>query len=63
MKRTYTKKFKIKTCQQVRKDGIKPSVAAEKLGINAVMLYRRMEEYRLNGVNAFIGKGRLLHSN
>ncbi len=57
MKRTYTKEFKIKACDLVQKDGIKPAIVAEKFGINVVMLYRWMEEYRTNGDEAFVGKG------
>lgn len=30
MKRTYSKEFKIEACRLVIKDGIKPSVVAEK---------------------------------
>ena len=42
MKRTYSKEFKIEACRLVIKDGIKPSVVAEKMGINMVMLYARL---------------------
>ena len=31
MKRTYSKEFKIKACELVIKDEIKPSIVAEKL--------------------------------
>lgn len=57
MKRTYTKEFKIKACELVTEDNIKPSVVAEKLGINVVMLYRWVDEYRTHGQDAFVGKG------
>lgn len=57
MKRSYTREFKIKACELVIKDGIKPSVVAEKLGINVVMLYRWVDEYRTHGKDAFVGKG------
>ena len=57
MKRSYTKEFKIKACELVMTDGIKASVVAEKLGINVVMLYRWMDEYRTDGAEAFVGKG------
>lgn len=59
MKRTYTKDFKLKACELVLKDGIKHSVVAEKLGINAVMLYRWIDEHETYGEHAFIGKGHL----
>ena len=57
MKRSYTREFKVKACELVIKDGIKPSTVAEKLGINAVMLYRWVDEYRTQGQDAFVGKG------
>ena len=47
MKRTYNKEFKVSACEMVRKDGIKVSVVAERLGINAVMLHRWISEYAL----------------
>ncbi len=59
MKRTYSKEFKIQACDLVIKDGIKTAVVAEKLGINTIMLYRWVEEYRENGENAFVGKGHI----
>ena len=58
MKRTYSKEFKIEACRLVIKDGIKPSVVAEKMGINMVMLYRWVNEYQTDPDNAFVGKGR-----
>lgn len=57
MKRSYTKEFKVQACELVITEGIKPSVVAEKLGINAVMLYRWVDEYRTHGQDAFVGKG------
>ncbi len=57
MKKTYSKEFKIQACELVKKDGIKPSVVAEKLAINKVMLYRWMDEYETDGADAFVGKG------
>ena len=59
MKRTYTREFKIKTCDLVLKDGIKHSIVAEKLDINVVMLYRWIDEYQTYGKDAFVGKGHL----
>ena len=49
MKRTYNKEFKVSACELVRKDGIKVSVVAERLGINAVMLHRWISEYEEYG--------------
>lgn len=57
MKRTYSKEFKIKACELVIKDEIKPSIVAEKLGINKIMLYRWIDEYQTYGEDAFVGKG------
>ena len=57
MKRNYTKEFKVQACELIITDGIKPSVVAEKLGINVVMLYRWIDEYRTQGQEAFVGKG------
>ena len=57
MKRTYSKDFKVQTCELVLKDGIKPSIVAEKMGLHVVMLYRWIAEYQTNGENAFVGKG------
>ena len=57
MKRTFSREFKIKACEMVVKDGIKHAVVAEKLGINKIMLYRWIDEYEINGEEAFVGKG------
>ena len=57
MKRTYNKEFKVSACELVTKDGIKVSVVAERLGINAVMLHRWISEYEEYGEEAFVGKG------
>ena len=59
MKRTYSKEFKVKACELVKKDGIKHAVVAKKLGIHHVMLYRWIDEYETYGEEAFVGKGRL----
>ena len=59
MKRTYSKEFKVKACELVKKDGIRHAVVAEKLGIHHVMLYRWIDEYETYGEEAFVGKGRL----
>ena len=57
MKRNFTKEFKIQACELVLKDGLKPLIVAEKLGIHNVMLYRWIDEYRTYGDEAFVGKG------
>ena len=38
MKRSFTKAFKIKACKLMLKDGLKPSVVAEKLEIHHVII-------------------------
>lgn len=59
MKRTYSSEFKTKACELVLKDEIKHAVVAEKLGINKVMLYRWIDQYKAYGEEAFVGKGHL----
>ena len=59
MKGMYTKEFEVKACKLVTEEGLKLSVAAEKPGINAVMLYRWVDEYRTHGEKAFVGNGHL----
>lgn len=58
-KAKYTKEFKIKACELVVKDDIKVKTVAEKFGINHIMLYRWIDEYRTYGEAAFIGTGNL----
>ena len=55
----YTKEFKVKACELVLKDGVKVKIVAEKLGINNIMLYRWIDEYKTYGDAAFVGKGNL----
>lgn len=59
MKRSYSKEFKVSACELVLKDGIKHKVVAEKLGINHVMLYKWIDDYKTYGDQAFVGKGNL----
>lgn len=59
MKRRYNKEFKVKACELVLREGIKHAVVAEKMGNNAVMLYRWISEYQTLGENAFVGSGHL----
>ena len=58
MKRTFSKDFKIKACELVLNDGIKPIVVAEKMSIGLTMLYRWIDEYETYGEEAFVGKGK-----
>lgn len=57
MVRKYTKEYKVQACELVVKDGIKPKVVAEKLGINHIMLYRWIDDYKTYEGEAFVGKG------
>ena len=57
MKRTYSKEFKVKACELVLRDGIKHAIVAEELGINKVMLYAWIDQYKTYGEEAFVGKG------
>ena len=43
--RSYTKDLKMKACELVLKEGKRHSVAADRLGIDVVMLYRWIDEY------------------
>lgn len=58
-KANYTKEFKVQACELVTKEEIKVKTVAEKLGINQVMLYRWIDEYKTYGEAAFVGKGNL----
>ncbi len=57
MKTRYTKEFKVNACKLVVKKGQKPADVAEKLGINKIMLYRWVQEYKNFGKDAFVGTG------
>ena len=58
-KRNYTKEFKVHACELVLKEDLKVKNVAERMGINQIMLYRWIDEYRTYGESAFIGKGNL----
>ena len=55
----YTKEFKVKACELVLKEEVKVKTVAEKMGINHIMLYRWIDEYKTYGEAAFVGKGYL----
>lgn len=59
MNRTYSKEFKMKACELVKKEGIKHAVVAERFGINKNMLYEWISQYETYGEEAFVGKGHL----
>ena len=58
-KRNYTKEFKVQACELVMKENLKVKSVSERMGINQVMLYRWIDEYKTYGEEAFIGKGHL----
>lgn len=58
-KPNYTKEFKVQVCELVLKENLKVNSIAERMGINQVMLYRWIDEYKTYGAEAFIGKGHL----
>ena len=45
-KRNYTKAFKVQACELVLKEHLKVKSVADRMGINYVMLYRWIEEYK-----------------
>ena len=45
-KRNYTKAFKVQACELVLKEHLKVKSVADRMGINHVMLYRWIEEYK-----------------
>ena len=57
MHKTYSKEFKVKACEMVLKDGMKHAEAAERLGINKILLYQWTSAYETYGEEAFVGKG------
>ncbi len=58
-KRNYTKEFKLQACELVLKDGLKVKSVADRMGINHIMLYRWIDDYKTYGEAAFVGKGNL----
>ena len=52
----YTKEFKVKACKLVLKDEVKVKTVADKMGINHIMLYRWIDEYKNYGEAEFLGK-------
>ncbi|WMJ79599.1 IS3 family transposase [Clostridium sp. MB40-C1] len=59
MARKYTSDFKIQACELVINEGLKPKIVAEKFGINNIMLYRWIDEFKTYGNEAFVGRGNL----
>ena len=58
-KRNYTKEFKTQACELVLNDSLQVKSVAERMRISHIMLYRWIDEYRVYGEDAFVGKGNL----
>lgn len=56
--RQFSKEFKMQVVNLVLKDGIEVSVVAEKFNLHLVMVYCWIREYKEQGDDAFVGKGR-----
>ena len=63
MKTVYSRDFKVKMCEKVITDKQKHAEVAAENGINPIMLYRWISEYRERGERAFCGKGSLAYIN
>lgn len=63
MKTVYSRDFKVKMCEKVITDKQKHAEVAAENGINPIMLYRWISEYRERGERAFCGKGSLAYVN
>ena len=59
MAKHYTRDFKIQVCKLVVEDNLKPMVVGDQFGLNQVMIYRWVNEYKTYGNEAFVGKGHL----
>ena len=57
--RNYTREFKVQACELVLKENVKVKIVAERMGINPIMLYKWIDDYRTYGDAAFVGKGNL----
>lgn len=59
MARKYTKDLKIEVCKLIIEDNVKLQVVADKFSLSQGMVYRWVDEYKLYGNDAFVGKGKL----
>jgi len=57
--RNYTREFKVQACELVLKENVKVKIVAERMGINPIMLYKWIDDYKTYGDAAFVGKGNL----
>ena len=58
-KSNYTKELKTQACELVLNGSLHVKSVAERMGISHIMLYRWIDEYRVYGEDAFVGKGNL----
>ena len=57
MARKYSKELKVQACELVQKEGAKPKIVAEKMGLNITVFYRWLSDYATYGEEAFVGRG------
>lgn len=57
MARRYSKEYKEEICRLIMEDGLNPRNVAEQYGLHFIMLYRWVDEKRMYGEEAFVGKG------
>ena len=57
--RNYTREFKVQACELVLQENVKVKIVAERMGINPIMLYKWIDDYKTYGDAAFVGKGNL----
>ena len=53
------KEFKVQACELVLQENVKVKIVAERMGINPIMLYKWIDDYKTYGDAAFVGKGNL----
>jgi transposase-like protein len=47
----------VQACELVQKEGAKPKIVAEKMGLNITVFYRWLSDYATYGEEAFVGRG------
>jgi len=57
MTRKFSKELKVQACELVQKEGAKPKIVAEKMGLNITVFYRWLSDYATYGEEAFVGRG------
>jgi transposase len=57
MARKFSKELKVQACELVQKEGAKPKIVAEKMGLNITVFYRWLSDYATYGEEAFVGRG------